>query len=56
MPMFSSEPRRASPNPKPEPRKVIVEVYGGVAEVTYCPPGVEVEIIDHDNEEAENDS
>jgi len=27
---------------------VIVEVKGGVAELTSCPPGVEVEIIDHD--------
>jgi|SRR6185295_8749517 len=32
--------------------RVIVEVQGGCAEVTTCPPGVEVEIIDHDNEEA----
>ncbi len=29
---------------------VIIEVQGGVAEVTQCPEGVEVEIIDHDNE------
>jgi len=31
--------------------KVIVEVYGGVAEITSKPENVEVEIIDHDNEE-----
>ena len=30
-------------------QKVIIEVSGGVAEVTQCPEGVEVEIIDHDN-------
>lgn len=29
--------------------KVIVEVSNGVADVTSCPVGVEVEIIDHDN-------
>ena len=34
---------------------VIVEVSGGVAEVTECPEGVEVKIIDHDNmEDADN--
>lgn len=38
----------------PAPKlKVTVEVTGGVAEVTDCPDGVEVEIIDHDNLEAE---
>ena len=31
--------------------KVIIEVLGGVAEITQCPDQVEVEIIDHDNEE-----
>ena len=31
-------------------KKVVIEVLGGVAEVTQCPEGVEVEIIDHDNE------
>jgi hypothetical protein len=35
-----------------EPAKVVVEVRGGVAEVTDCPHGIEVEIIDHDNREA----
>lgn len=30
--------------------KAVVEISGGVAEVTSCPPGVEVEIVDHDNE------
>ncbi len=35
-------------------KKVVIEVLGGVAEVTECPDDVEeVEIIDHDNEEAE---
>lgn len=28
--------------------KVVVEVTRGVAEVTSCPDGVDVEIIDHD--------
>lgn len=32
-------------------KKVVIEVSGGVAEVTTCPEGVEVVIIDHDNEE-----
>ena len=36
-----------------EDSKVIVEVRGGVAEVTQCPAGIEVEIIDHDNRDAE---
>lgn len=30
--------------------KVVIEVLGGVAEVTSKPDDVEVEIIDHDNE------
>lgn len=34
-------------------KKVVIEVLGGVAEVTECPDDVEVVIIDHDNEEAE---
>ncbi len=34
----------------PAKHKVIVEVEGGCAEVTSCPDGVEVEIIDHDND------
>ena len=29
--------------------KIVVEVSGGVAEVTTCPTGIECEIIDHDN-------
>ena len=28
--------------------KVIVEVYGGVATVTSCPPEVKVKVIDYD--------
>ncbi len=35
-----------------EDATVIVEVRGGVAEVTACPPGIQVEIIDHDNRDA----
>jgi hypothetical protein len=31
------------------PLRVVIEVSGGVAEVTVCPPGVDVEIVDHDN-------
>jgi len=34
----------------PKVRKVIIEVTGGVTDVTQCPDDVEVEIIDHDNE------
>jgi hypothetical protein len=33
--------------------KVVIEVLGGVAEVTSQPDNIEVEIIDHDNEEQE---
>lgn len=32
-------------------RKVVIEVLGGVAYVASAPPDVEVEIINHDNEE-----
>ena len=35
-----------------EKRHVVIEVRGGVAEVTEAPEDVEVEIIDHDNESA----
>ncbi len=35
--------------------KVIVEVSGGVAEVTHCPDGVEVEIIDDAAEEEKDE-
>lgn len=37
------------------PHTVIIEVLGGVAEVTAAPAGIEVVIIDHDNEEDEED-
>lgn len=40
---------RAALGNNPLPLKVVVEVSGGVAEVTTCPTGVEVEIVDHDN-------
>jgi|LakMenE18May11ns_1017448.scaffolds.fasta_scaffold8669223_2 hypothetical protein len=30
--------------------QVVIEVSGGVAEVMRCPDGIEVLIIDHDNE------
>jgi hypothetical protein len=36
---------RVKPNPL-----VLIEVEGGVAYVTKCPRGVDVRIIDHDNE------
>lgn len=35
--------------------RVVVEVSGGVAEVTECPDGVDVDIVDHDNIEAEKE-
>ena len=35
--------------------KVVVEVTGGVAWVTKCPENVIIEIIDHDNQEAEEE-
>ena len=35
--------------------KVIIEVVGGVAHVVSAPVGMEVEIIDRDNEEAGNE-
>jgi hypothetical protein len=38
--------------PRSLARRVIIEVLGGVAEVTSKPEDVEVEIIDHDNEGA----
>lgn len=37
-----------------EKLKVTIEVSGGVAECTDCPEGVEVQIIDHDDLEAED--
>jgi len=30
--------------------QVVIEVNGGVAEVTRCPSDIEVIVIDHDNE------
>ncbi len=33
--------------------KVIIEVRGGVAYIAQCPENVEVEIVDYDNQEAE---
>ena len=30
--------------------QVVIEVKGGVAELVRCPTGIEVIIIDHDNE------
>jgi len=35
--------------------KVVIEVVGGVAHVVSAPAGMEVEIIDRDNEEAGNE-
>lgn len=40
----------------PPPLNVTVEVDGGIAEVTQCPAGVDVRIIDHDNLEAEREA
>jgi hypothetical protein len=37
-------------------RKVVVEVSGVVAHVTEAPDDVEVEVIDHDDQEAERDA
>jgi hypothetical protein len=39
----------------PTSGKVVIEVLGGVAEVTSKPDDIEVEIIDHDNEDAEDE-
>jgi hypothetical protein len=36
--------------------RVVIEVLGGVAEVTAKPENIEVEIIDHDNEERSRES
>jgi spermidine synthase len=36
--------------------KVIIEVSGGVAIISEAPPEVDVIIIDHDNEQAEQDA
>ena len=36
----------------PKVRRVIVEVRGGVAEVTSCPDDIDVHIVDYDNAEA----
>lgn len=33
-----------------EPRRVVIDVVGGVASVASCPDGVDVVIHDHDNE------
>ena len=37
------------------PRKVVVTVRGGVAEVAYCPKGVVVEIRDYDTDGCDED-
>ena len=39
--------------PKQLGKRVVVEVLGGVAEVTEKPDDIQVEIIDHDNEESQ---
>lgn len=36
-------------------QRVVVEVSGGVADVTFSPEGVEILIIDHDNEKEEQE-
>ena len=43
----------ADPGTVERRHKVVISVRGGVAEVQSSPDGVEVEIIDHDNLEAE---
>lgn len=48
--IFYAAHRDKKPLP-PVEAVVVVQVSGGVAEVTSCPPGVHVEIVDHDNEE-----
>jgi hypothetical protein len=40
--------------PVSEKKKVLISVRGGVAYVDTCPEGVAVEIVDHDNVEAES--
>lgn len=47
--LYLKERQRAEPT-KPEPIKVVINVRGGVAYCDNTPAGVEVEIIDHDNE------
>lgn len=37
-------------------KTVIIEVKSGVAEVTKCPKGVTVKIIDHDSEEGKDEN
>lgn len=49
--LIDNEAKAVLEKTTPEPLKVVVEVLGGVADVTTCPAGVAVEIIDHDNEE-----
>jgi hypothetical protein len=51
-----SESGTAGDEDKPveEQRKAVVEVSGGVAQVTECPEGVRVAIIDYDNLDAES--
>ena len=46
----------AAVKPEPSPLVVRIEVLGGVAYLVDKPPGVEVEIIDHDNTDGDDDS
>jgi hypothetical protein len=32
--------------------RVVIEVVGGVTDVTYASPGIDVQVIDHDNDNA----
>lgn len=41
---------------EPPKKEVIVEIYGGVADVTSKPDDVEVRIIDHDNHDSEEET
>jgi hypothetical protein len=40
-------------NKLPADTVVLIEVEGGVAELTICPAGVKVAIVDYDNEDEE---
>ena len=49
--IFCGKPQIEQPYNFRDKSRVTIEVSGGVAEVTECPASVEVDIIDHDNEE-----
>jgi hypothetical protein len=47
--VLEAETNARSPDEPEDQNIVIVEVQGGIAEVTKCPPAVTVTIIDHDS-------